>query len=343
MVEAQFNPQVRELLQHLTARNIASSEQPDMLPSRYGGKIYRGEPLAGNNPYYPLYHPDLAMNIHSGGSRLGHPIVSHRRGGAFNMDTIGKALKKASEDTHLLELGAKLAKSMATGKGRPRKHPLVARRRGAGFKEDMYSALHNVSHNKAVQDALGAVMNTAINGKESTKRKSKEGSGINNFLMKAHLIPAKGQQNAINNATSDITGFYNDLMGKGRPTRGRVGRPRRVGGKTPAWMKNAWNATVNLADKTMGKTAKDRQMQQALDTATYLADAYNDNDNVWDQLPSAMDFVGKGRKHPIARAVKAKRGGGARGTRAMIVKKVMAEHGLSLPQASSYVKQHGLY
>jgi len=36
-------------------------------------------------------------------------------------------------------------------------------------------------------------------------------------------------------------------------------------------------------------------------------------------------------------------GGRAPSARAQIVKKVMQEHGLSLPQASSYVKQHGLY
>jgi hypothetical protein len=35
-----------------------------------------------------------------------------------------------------------------------------------------------------------------------------------------------------------------------------------------------------------------------------------------------------------------KRAPSARGA---IVKKVMAEHGLSLPQASKYVKEHGLY
>ena len=36
-------------------------------------------------------------------------------------------------------------------------------------------------------------------------------------------------------------------------------------------------------------------------------------------------------------------GGGARGARAQIVKQVMAQHGMSLPMASKFVKEHGLY
>ena len=36
-------------------------------------------------------------------------------------------------------------------------------------------------------------------------------------------------------------------------------------------------------------------------------------------------------------------GGKAPSVRGAIVKKVMQEHGLSLPQASKYVKEHGLY
>jgi hypothetical protein len=37
------------------------------------------------------------------------------------------------------------------------------------------------------------------------------------------------------------------------------------------------------------------------------------------------------------------RAGGARSARALIVKKVMQQQGLSLPMASKYVKEHGLY
>ena len=39
----------------------------------------------------------------------------------------------------------------------------------------------------------------------------------------------------------------------------------------------------------------------------------------------------------------ARKGGRAPSARNLIVKKVMAEHGLSLPQASKYVKEHNLY
>jgi hypothetical protein len=40
---------------------------------------------------------------------------------------------------------------------------------------------------------------------------------------------------------------------------------------------------------------------------------------------------------------KAPRGGARGGARGAIVKEVMAKHGLSLPEASKFVKEHGLY
>ena len=53
------------------------------------------------------------------------------------------------------------------------------------------------------------------------------------------------------------------------------------------------------------------------------------------EIAAYADKIGLGRR----------RGGasGARSHRGAIVKKVMMEHGLSLPQASKYVKEHGLY
>jgi hypothetical protein len=45
----------------------------------------------------------------------------------------------------------------------------------------------------------------------------------------------------------------------------------------------------------------------------------------------------------IAGKIKQPSGGRKTSARGAIVKKVMAEHGLSLPQASKYVKEHGLY
>ena len=52
----------------------------------------------------------------------------------------------------------------------------------------------------------------------------------------------------------------------------------------------------------------------------------------------AADLVGSVK----AAAVKAVKGGG-RSARAAIVKKVMADKGLKMIQASKYVKEHGLY
>ena len=50
-----------------------------------------------------------------------------------------------------------------------------------------------------------------------------------------------------------------------------------------------------------------------------------------------------GEIHELKMGGRRRVGGRAPSARGEIVKKVMREHGLSLPQASSYVKQHGLY
>ena len=46
---------------------------------------------------------------------------------------------------------------------------------------------------------------------------------------------------------------------------------------------------------------------------------------------------------PVSMGGRRKVGGRAPSARGAIVKEVMAKHGLSLPQASKYVKEHGLY
>jgi hypothetical protein len=295
MVEAQFNPEVRELVQHLTARNIASSEQPDMLPSRYGGKIYRGEPLAGTNPYYPLYHPDLAMNVHSGGARLGHPHpLASRRGrrGAGFWGDMGNMAKGIVSNKGVQDLALKTAENYLLGKGRPVRRR-VARRRGpavgGGFWGDVGNLAKGVASNKAVQDFALKQAENYLLGKGrphpiASRRRSRRGAG-----------------------------FWKDF-GKGMAT----GASQALKVITPVASVMAPEFAIPLALATAGASELDKKYG-----------------------------IGSGRRHPVAHMVKHRRGGsesgGARGARAQIVKQVMQQHGLSLPQASSFVKQHGLY
>jgi len=62
--------------------------------------------------------------------------------------------------------------------------------------------------------------------------------------------------------------------------------------------------------------------------------------------PLAQEIVARVRKAPVVRRVEKKVKsivGGGRAQRAAIVKKVMAEHGLGMIAASSFVKKNGLY
>jgi len=391
MTTAQFNPEVRHLYQHLIKRNIAQSEQPSMLPPRYtGGTRYRSEVVAGTNPYYPMYHPELAMHIHSGGAVLGHPHqlahrVHNRRVGGTNWDSIGKAFKGIVSDPSIQKIGLKVAKDLYGGGARPRRHPVRSHMHGGGFWDDIKSGAMSVASNKGVQDFAGELMNDLINGKGSYKKRMdgkgrrhplvhhRRGAGLNNMLYGMNFM-GKNKQ---------LKSMQNIFGGAHRPRRIH----RRGGMKVPNWLKKTTSAVSGLtgmADPFSSKSKYENIYNGAVDNAEYLADLYN-TDSVLDQFPSATGLVG-GRhrrvhrriggtaglnrkpggnpasitnqlshipvglsgfgRHPALRHRRRTGGsesGGARGTRAHIVKKVMQEHGLSLPQASSFVKQHGLY
>jgi len=445
MTTAQFNPEVRHLYQHLIKRNIAQSEQPSMLPPRYtGGTRYRSEVVAGTNPYYPMYHPELAMHIHSGGAVLGHPHqlahrVHQRRVGGTNWDSIGKAFKGIVSDPAIQKIGLKVAKDLyGKGGARPRRHPVRSHMHGGGFWDDIKSGAMSVASNKGVQDFAGELFNDMINGKGSYKKRMagegrrhplvhhRRGAGLNSMLFGFNTLGAKHSTDQIKKIA--------DIWGGARHRKHPVRSHLKGGMKTPSWLKKVTATGSTLTGWPDPFNPSNNKYSQGLETAMsdaeYLANLYN-TDTILDQLPSATGLVGLGRhpvlrhrrrtggtaglnrkpggnpasitnqlshipvglsgfgRHPALRhrrriggtaglnrtpggnpasitnqlshipvglsgfgrhpALRHRRrtggseSGGARGTRAHIVKKVMQEHGLSLPQASSFVKQHGLY
>lgn len=353
MPTAQLNPEVRQLYQHLIKRNIVQSEQPSMLPPRYtGAGRYREDVVAGTNPYYPMYHPELALDIHSGGTlRHHHPQLAHhrpRRVGGTNWDSIGKAFKGVVTDPKLKEMGLKLAKDLyhpkTTGgrRGRPRKHPVMSHMHGGGFYEDVTEGLMHLAKDKGVQQFAGELLADAVNGYGTHKKRvggvhrkhplvhhKRKGAGLNNALFGANFMGANKKAKTLN-----------DIWGGARPRARRV--HRRGGMKVPNWLKKTTGTVSALTGMTdpFNPTSK---YQDVIDGAEYVSNLYN-TDSVLDQFPSALEYVGAGRRRRVHhRRTGGSSCGGARGTRASIVKKVMQEHGFSLPQASSYVKQHGLY
>ena len=309
MAEAQFNPEVRELYNHIVAKNIESSEQPDMLPPRYtGGARYREHPLAGNNPYYPLYHPDLAMNIHSGGAVLGHPLahrVRSRRGGSKSAGgfwgDVGNMAKGVASNKQVQDLALKTATNYLMGQGHPIARRVAHRRRGGsksagGFWKDFGKGMAT-----GASKALKVI--TPVASVVAPE-----------FAVPLSLASAGANQ---------LDKHYGIGSGRAHPLAHLVHHRRRGGSKSAGGF---WGDVGNMAKGVASnKAVQDFAIKHATD---YLM----------------------GQGHPLARRVHHRRMGGSTcggsksaGARHHIVREVMAKHGLSLPQASSFVKQHGLY
>jgi hypothetical protein len=129
---------------------------------------------------------------------------------------------------------------------------------------------------------------------------------------------------------------------------------RMRGGKTPNWMKSAWSGTKNLFTKTKDTVDYFVPGMDAANPTNFQGQVneYSGNLNTegaWDQLPSATKLVASGIHRRRQRRANRRSNyiggagyGGAR-ERGAIVREVMATHGLSLPHASKFVKDHGLY
>ena len=97
---AQFNPEVRALYEDIIKRNVVPRDEFDYMPQRYGGGRVREEALCGNDGHYPSISQIENSNFGGAYGRSPHPIAvgSGRKCGGIGV------LKQARVEPFINEL-----------------------------------------------------------------------------------------------------------------------------------------------------------------------------------------------------------------------------------------------
>jgi hypothetical protein len=315
-----------------------------------GGGRARDVVPAGNNGGMPLnLHAGLAVN--SGGQRAG--IDGAVSGGSQVGDQIASVVKTLAPFAPLL-LG------LGTKKGQTRKTARKAYCGGYSF-NDFIGDVAGVG--KAVApDLIRAYMkggysfndfigDVAHVGKEvapdiirsflaSGSGRKKGGASKTQLLnmMKTHGLPVhskmpkKALLDTLMSGGYSFDDFLGDVASVGKAVAPFAPLLMGLGGKKKRASKKGGLSLSDVIDtaKGVGKKALDAIKEEAVKQAPALKDL-------------AISEAKKLAPQVLASAKRAVGGAGGRAKRAEIVKKVMKEKGLSMIQASSYVKQHGLY
>jgi hypothetical protein len=151
--------------------------------------------------------------------------------------------------------------------------------------------------------------------------------------------------NEIFNPRSNAWGLAGNVaqMARGRPSRHQgagffedLGNPNRWANEIFNPRSNAWGLASNMAQMARGRPRRHGSgfFEDLGNPDRWANEIFNPRSNAWG-LASNVAQMARGRGRAGAG-----RGPSARGA---IVRQVMMEHGLTLPQASRYVKEHGLY
>ena len=372
-----YNSQIARMVRKNEREMIENLPQPEM----FGGRRLRQHPLPAMNFSPSSLSVGSPFSSYYGGAALHSPIYGAHplrdMHGGFGWSDVGNAFKGIAKVAAPVvcdvakDVGKDLLKSYLTGKGRrgrPRKqHPHA--HGGFGW-SDVGNAFKGVASVAApivadvAKDVGKDMLKSYLTGKGRRGRPRKHGGVITarDFFTTPHRVGGHYDEyggavpkwlqsvgNALNPNTSPIAKeVYKDVgtaaalaaLGLGHPhhkKRGGVLSMYPVG-ITSSGLESKYrkygNGRKHHADAAGGFSFKD--IGKALAPVGHFA--VNEiiapvaKDVGKDLLKSAI--TGKGRK------AKAHDGRAKRGE---IVKAVMAKHGLSLPAASKFVKEHGLY
>jgi hypothetical protein len=320
-------PYNRQIVDELTAlenrkqgKYIPSFIEPDHLEHRYSGGVRCGEYLQhGTNNSYPPYHMDEAMRLAGSGFSAGG--YCHTCGGALNIrGAFNRAKKAIAPYAHnfyheavkpVAEKAFETAKEQARSylnnklkKATGGKRPVGRPRKSGGFN---WGALGDIAADIA-KPIVSKGIDTLLAGKRGRGRPKKSGAGLIPDWGKAiGTIGEIAKQPVVRDVAKDLAKRGVDkLLGNGRKPRGR--KPKQSG----AGFLDVFSDMGKPFEKMVGVNPFDAGFQIG-------------NKVIGPAL------LGEGRK---------KR---APSKRNVIVKQVMQEKGLSLPQASKYVKENNLY
>lgn len=311
---AQFNPEVRALYDEIIRRN-ANRDNFEYMPPRYGGGRVREDVLPGTNGHYPSNEVIEASNMGGFYGRASHPIAvgSGRKCGGVGV------LKHARAEPMMNELDQDyFPVSASHGAGRaPRltkrmkdqilaEHPMLMQHHMSGGKIDWGKIW------KGIKDVSSFVSKTAP--------------------IAAQLAPEEYRDTIgkVGNVSGAISG-----MGRKRYAHKAI-HPSMVHG-AGFWgdFQDGFKKGIKGATKVVSKTAP---------IAALIAPEFAPEIGAVGLASGAINQAMGGRHVRRAGRKQLPRSGHKREVaRGLIVGDVMRKYKMSLPEASKYVKDHGLY
>lgn len=374
---AQFNPAVRELYKHLIKKGVRRSNEPEPLPHRYvGAGRYRPDVLPGTSPYYPLYHPEMALSIHSGGSHIHHrgehPHNHHMHGGRHIRP------RHHALASHHMQGGSKIG-NFFKNIGHKIKSAPVIKDIHEFVNEDLRRGASDVAHNPQLHEAFHDIvvpvakeiakeeLKAAVTGagrRRGRANKSKYFVGQGGAMSGGAYIGPDGHGYGPMHSTIKaprVTKSLKELIMMHHPhlipmhtTRGGKIKWKEIGKKisgafhsvgnqikAPGGDQNFWKDFGHGLATGVGRSLQYGAVPLGAILGGPQGAALGALGAVAGKnLANKYGVAGMGRMH----RAKLPRSGHKRNTaRGDIVRAVMSQQGLSLPQASKYVKAHGLY
>ena len=322
------NPYNRKIVDELSAlenrkkgKYIPNFIEPDHLDHCYSGGVRGGQYLQhGTTNAYPPYHMNEAIHLAGAGFSGGDHCI--HCGGAINFrGALGRAKRAIAPYAHnfyheavkpVAERAFEVAKEQARGYLNNQLKKATGGRRGRPRKEGGFNwgAIGNIVGDIAKPIATNLAhqgINTLLAGKRGRGRPKKSGAGFLPDFSKAIGTIGEIAKPAVRDIAKDLAKKGVDkLLGNGRRPRGR--KPTQSG----AGFLDVFSDMGKPFEKMVG------------------VNPFNAGFELGNKVIGPA-LLGEGRK---------KRGPSKRGE---IVKRIMKEKGLSLPQASKYVKDNDLY
>jgi hypothetical protein len=317
----QFNPDVRALYEDIIKRNVIHSDNFEYMPQRYGGARVRDFVLSGNDGHFPSTEQILHSNMGGFYGRASHPIAvgSGRRCGGVGV------LKEARVEPFINELDMDyMPVSAMHGNGRaPRltkrikeqilaDHPELRQHMLRGGKIDWNKIWKGVKDTMGfVSKAAPIVSSLAPEEYRDSINKTGEVSGALSGLGRRKSMPKKGASMSL---AADLLGNYATKR-RGKGFWKDFGQGLKQGFKT-----------------STGIIAK------AAPVASLLMPEFAPEIGAVGAISGVANSALGGRRKQLPRSGKKRET-----ARGLIVGDVMRKYGMSLPEASHYVKANNLY
>ena len=321
---AQFNPEVRNLYEEIIKRNVVRNPRDNFeyMPQRYGGGRVREEALCGNDGHYPSIQQIENSNFGGAYGRSPHEIIvgSGRKCG-------GIGVLKAKVEPFINELDQDyMPVSASHGAGRA---PRLTKK----IKEqilDMHPELkiHMMRGGKVDFKKLWGQIN----------------SGLNVVSKVAPIISsiAPEEYRDTINKTGDISGKISNIGGRRKKAGsmslaadllGNYATRRRKGGNAKQFFSDFTKGFKQGLKTTSGIVAK------AAPVASLLMPEFSPEIATVGALSGITNKALGGK---MSQARRKSVGHAKNQARGALVRQLMRQHGMSLGEASSYIKQHNI-